>query len=55
MILLVCVFLLHCELFCLSKTSHSLWASFSDGGHHDQRGFCWRELMPFRVEEGGSL
>jgi len=26
-------FLLHCELFCLSKTFHSLWASFSGGGH----------------------
>jgi hypothetical protein len=25
-------FLLHCELFCLFKTSHSLWASFSGGG-----------------------
>jgi hypothetical protein len=28
-------FLLHCELFCLFKTSHSLWASFSGGGHMD--------------------
>ena len=25
-------FLLYCKLFCLSKTSHSLWASFSGGG-----------------------
>jgi hypothetical protein len=25
--------LLHSESFCLFKTSHSLWASFSGGGH----------------------
>ena len=28
-------FLLHSESFCLFKTSHSLWASFSGGGQHN--------------------
>ena len=42
-------FLLHCESFWLFKTSHSLWASFSCGGHTHLRFFCFFSGMYVRI------